>query len=79
MLIAAMVGLDTRTTMDLDATLRGQDLTESQIVEIFREILEVQIDDNVRFDANDLTWEMAIKALKELCGQEVPQQSPVTS
>ena len=28
MLISAMVGIDTRTTMDLDATLRGLALTE---------------------------------------------------
>lgn len=31
MLIAAIVGLDTRSTMDLDATLRGLPLTEDQI------------------------------------------------
>ena len=31
MLIAAIVGLDTRSTMDLDATLRGLPLTEEQI------------------------------------------------
>jgi predicted nucleotidyltransferase component of viral defense system len=55
MLIAAMVGLDTRTTMDLDATLRGQDLTESQVAGLFREILEVQIDDNVNFTFKKIT------------------------
>jgi hypothetical protein len=47
MLIASMVGLDTRTTMDLDATVRGQNLTETQVAELFREILSVDIDDNV--------------------------------
>ena len=31
MLIAAIVGLDTRSTMDLDATLRGLPLSEEQI------------------------------------------------
>ncbi len=49
MLIAAMVGIDTRTTMDLDATLRGQILSESQIAELFRDILNVSIDDSVTF------------------------------
>ena len=49
MLIAAMVGLDTRTTMDLDATLRGQNLSEAQISELFRDILNVSIDDSVTF------------------------------
>ena len=33
MLIASIVGLDTRSTMDLDATLRGLPLTEPQIRE----------------------------------------------
>ena len=42
MLIAAMVGLDARTTMDLDATIRGQNLTETQIIELFRNILKSQ-------------------------------------
>lgn len=49
MLIAAMVGLDTRTTMDLDATIRGQDLTQTQIADLFREIICLDIDDNVAF------------------------------
>lgn len=31
MLIAAIVGLDTRSTMDLDTTLRHLPLTEEQI------------------------------------------------
>ena len=42
MLIAAMVGLDARTAMDLDATIRGQNLTETQIIELFRNILKSQ-------------------------------------
>jgi len=46
-LIAAMVGLDTRTTMDLDATIRGQNLTEPQIARLFQDILSVKLDDNV--------------------------------
>jgi len=49
MLIAAMVGLDARTTMDLDATIRGQNLTETQIIELFRNILSVSINDDVAF------------------------------
>ena len=48
-LIAAMVGIDTRTTMDLDATLRGHNVSESQIAELFRDILNVSIDDSVTF------------------------------
>jgi predicted nucleotidyltransferase component of viral defense system len=55
MLIAAMVGLDTRTTMDLDATIRGQNLTETQIAALFKEIISVQVDDNVIFEFKSIT------------------------
>ena len=49
MLIAAMVGIDTRSTMDLDATIKGQTLSESEIVSIIRDIIEIPIDDSVIF------------------------------
>jgi len=49
MLIAAMVGIDTRTTMDMDATIKGQKLSEAEIKAIIEEILEVQIDDGAVF------------------------------
>jgi predicted nucleotidyltransferase component of viral defense system len=49
MLIAAMVGIDTRTTMDLDATIKGQTLTETQITEIIEGVLQVPVDDGILF------------------------------
>ena len=38
-LIAAIVGLDTRSTMDLDATLRNLPLTEEQITQAIQSVL----------------------------------------
>ena len=49
MLVAAMVGIDTRSTMDLDATIKGQSLTEAEITSIIYDILEIPIDDGVVF------------------------------
>jgi predicted nucleotidyltransferase component of viral defense system len=49
MLIAAMVGIDTRTTMDMDATIKGQTLTEKQVTEIIKNVISFPIDDNVLF------------------------------
>lgn len=49
MLIAAMVGIGTRTTMDLDATIKGQTLTETEIIDIVNEIINIPIEDNVIF------------------------------
>lgn len=49
MLIASMVGIDTRTTMDMDATIKGQTLSESEITAIIEDILKIQIDDGAAF------------------------------
>ena len=47
MLIAAMVGIDTRTTMDLNASIKGQSLTETGTIAIMQDILRVTVNDNV--------------------------------
>ena len=47
MLIAAMVGIDTRTTMELDATIKGQTLIESEITTVIKNILSIEIGDGV--------------------------------
>ena len=48
-LIAAIVGLDTRTTMDMDATVKGFPLTHESISNIFDEICNISIEDDVTF------------------------------
>lgn len=48
-LIAAMVGLDTRATMDMDATIKGLPVNEQTIREMFEEICKIKLDDDVRF------------------------------
>jgi predicted nucleotidyltransferase component of viral defense system len=48
-LISAIVGLDTRTTMDLDTTIKAFDLTHESLLEIFSEICEIQVEDDVKF------------------------------
>lgn len=47
MLIAAMVGIDSRTTMDMDATIKGILVQKESIESIFKEILRLDIDDGV--------------------------------
>lgn len=49
MLIAAIVGLDTRSTMDLDTTLRNLPLTEEQISLSLSSICKVDLNDDVSF------------------------------
>jgi len=47
MLIASMVGINNRTTMDMDATLRGYPLSEETIQEAFLEICAMHLDDEI--------------------------------
>lgn len=47
MLVAAMVGIDTRSTMDMDATIRGIELSEESLKEVLDIILNCPVDDGV--------------------------------
>lgn len=49
MLVAAMVGLDARSTMDIDATIKGADLDTASVEDIVSAIVSVPIDDGVDF------------------------------
>ena len=49
-LIAAMVGVDKRSTMDMDTTLKGLPVNREEIEKIVREIIAIPIDDGVAFE-----------------------------
>ncbi len=49
MLVAAMVGLDVRSTMDLDATVKGADVNAKDIEDIIRSIISIPLEDGVVF------------------------------
>jgi len=48
-LIAAMVGIDTRSTMDMDATIKGIPVTKETITEMFEGICKIKVEDDVVF------------------------------
>lgn len=54
MLIAAIVGLDTRSTMDLDTTLRNLPLTEEKIKEAVENVCQLTLDDDVIFEVKSI-------------------------
>jgi len=54
MLIAAIVGLDTRSTMDLDTTLRNLPLTEEKITEAVETICKIDMKDDVIFTVKSI-------------------------
>ena len=55
MLISAMLGIDSRTTMDMDTTIKGFQLTEDNIKTIFNEICEVEIKDKINFKLKNIS------------------------
>jgi predicted nucleotidyltransferase component of viral defense system len=54
MLIASMIGIGSRTTMDMDATLRRYPLSEGTIREIFMDICAISLDDDVVLTLNHI-------------------------
>ena len=54
MLISAMLGIDSRTTMDMDTTIKGFKLTEENISKIINEICNISIDDEVSFEVKKI-------------------------
>lgn len=54
-LVSAMVGLDNRSTMDVDATLKGVTLSEESARKIVEEICGVPVDDGMTFEIQKVT------------------------
>ncbi|MDR1530590.1 MAG: nucleotidyl transferase AbiEii/AbiGii toxin family protein [Clostridiales bacterium] len=65
MLIAAMVGIDTQTTMDMDAAIKGQTLAAPEITAIIERILSAPVDDGVEFSSR------GIEEIREEAGYRV--------
>lgn len=55
MLVAAMVGLDARSTMDLDATVKGINVNVNDVADLIAGIVSVPIDDGVTFRVNKVS------------------------
>lgn len=49
LLLSSIMGIDTRTTMDMDTCVKGIDLTDTELYEILNEILNINVEDNVKF------------------------------
>ena len=50
MLIGSLIGVDRRTTKDLDTTVRGFTLTHQKAAEVFGEICATDADDDITFE-----------------------------
>ena len=53
-LISSIIGVDNRTTMDMDTTVKGVALKEEVIKNILEEILNINVNDNISFAINNI-------------------------
>ena len=49
MLVASIVGVDMRATMDIDTTVKALPLNEADVQRIIEEICNIPLEDNVSF------------------------------
>ncbi|MFL8906253.1 nucleotidyl transferase AbiEii/AbiGii toxin family protein [Helcococcus kunzii] len=49
LLISSLIGINNRTTMDMDVTVKGIALTEENITRIVKEILSIDVKDGIKF------------------------------
>lgn len=55
MLVSAMVGLDTRSTMDIDTTIKNMPLSVENAKEMIEEIIAIPIDDGMTFSIKSVS------------------------
>ena len=55
MLVAAMVGLDSRATIDIDATIKGADVNVEAVEGIIMDIISLPMEDGVTFRIKQIT------------------------
>ncbi|MBS5942095.1 MAG: nucleotidyl transferase AbiEii/AbiGii toxin family protein [Finegoldia magna] len=55
-LISSLIGIENRTTMDMDTTIKGIALKEEKIKEIVEEIININVDDGIKFEIKDIIY-----------------------
>ena len=54
MLISAILGMSSRSTMDMDTTVKGFELTEESATKILNEICAIELNDDITFKMNKI-------------------------
>ena len=55
-LISSLIGIENRTTMDMDTTIKGIALKEEKIKEIVEEIININVNDGIKFEIKDIDY-----------------------
>lgn len=53
-LIAAMVGLDSRATMDMDATIKGLPVDEQTVKKMLEDVCKIDLHDDIKFEFRNI-------------------------
>ena len=54
MLISSIIGIDSRTTMDMDTTIKGFKLDKETLTKIINEIINISLEDNIIFELTNI-------------------------
>lgn len=57
-LVASLLGVNQRTTMDIDTTIKGFTVTISEIQKLIEDIISISIDDDVVFYTMCFYWRL---------------------
>lgn len=55
-LISSIIGIENRTTMDMDTTVKGIPLREETIKEIVEEIINANVEDGIKFEIKEISY-----------------------
>lgn len=55
LLLSAMLGINSRSTRDMDISIKGIDVSKENMLKILNEILSIDIGDKVKFDVVNIT------------------------
>lgn len=54
LLISSLIGIEKRTTMDMDVSIKNMLVQETKVIEMIKDILEINMDDEIRFEFVDI-------------------------
>lgn len=55
LLLSAMLGINSRSTRDMDISIKGIDVSQEKMLKILNEILSIDVNDQVKFDVINIT------------------------
>lgn len=55
LLLSAMLGINSRSTKDMDISIKGIDVSKEKMVQVLNEILSLDIEDSIKFEIVNIT------------------------